>query len=179
MELLARIVFAFKGSGLLLVLLSCVLRAASEPAFDEDFAREVVLLTEAAYCTEELSSWNCTVCQKFPGMTNISILQGQSRNIRGYVGVDTRRNKAETSTSRNGGVRALESDNGAEARLPSSRKARPRIVITFSGTDPKSIKNWIDDLEAAPIAHAYSGCDDCKVCLGREGRRASLEVQTK
>lgn len=169
---------ALHGGGLLLVLLGCVLGAASEPAFDEGVAREIVQFTEAAYCSAELVGWNCTVCQAFPGMTNVSVLQGQSRNVRGFVGVDTRRHKAaETSTSlrasragqqHHDGVRALEGDNGVETRLPSGRKLRPRVVVTFSGTDPKSIKNWIDDLEAAPIAHAYSGhgCDDCKVHRG-------------
>lgn len=150
---------ALHGQGLLFVLFTIVLGAASEPAFEESVAREIVQLTEAAYCSAELASWNCTVCQSFPGMTNVSVLQGQSRNVRGFVGVDVRGSsrdpEKETSTSRAG-----------PGRLPSGSKPRPRIVVTFSGTDPKSIKNWIDDLEAAPIAHAFEGCDSCKVHRG-------------
>ncbi len=177
MKVLAPRLALHGGGGLLLVFLTWVLGAASEPAFQEGVAREIVQFTEAAYCSGELVGWNCTVCQSFPGMTNVSVLQGQSRNVRGFVGVDTgRKNAATTSTPsgagragwQQGGVRNLEGDNGVETLLPGSRKPRPRIVVTFSGTDPKSIKNWIDDLEAAPIAHAYSGhgCDDCKVHRG-------------
>lgn len=161
------------------------------PSFDESVARHVVKLTEAAYCTAELAGWNCTVCHSFPGMRNVTTLQGQSRNVRGFIGVDTGTAVAASSTSntaRRRRVRALEQGNTAaataakaatpdgggmevEAILASSSsgsRPRPRIVVTFSGTDPKSIKNWIDDLEAAPIAHAYEGggCDNCKVHRG-------------
>lgn len=159
---------ALQGRALLFAVFATILGA--EPAFDESVAREIVQLTEAAYCSAELAGWNCTVCQSFPGMTNVSVLQGQSRNVRGFVGVDVRgssREEVQTSTSRAGRGRVLEGGvRVVEPRLPSGRKPRPRVVVTFSGTDPRSIKNWIDDLEAAPIAHAYEGCESCKVHRG-------------
>lgn len=168
-EMLAPLL-ALRGQAWVLVLFAAILAAASEPAFDERVARKVVQLTEAAYCSAELAAWNCTVCQSFPGMTNVSVLQGQSRNVRGFVGVDVRGSsgEVETSTSRAGPGGVLEGGLAEPPRLPGSTKPRPRIVVTFSGTDPKSLKNWIDDLEAAPIAHAYAGegCPDCKVHRG-------------
>ncbi|CAM9335469.1 unnamed protein product [Pylaiella littoralis] len=173
------------------------------PAFDESFARDVVKLTEAAYCTAELVGWNCTVCRSFPGMRNVTTLQGKSRNVRGFIGIDvgggggggtgTVTATSTSKTARRRRVRSPEQGNTAaaaaaaaaavaavaagregmkaEAILGASGSGsgpRPRIVVTFSGTDPKSMKNWIDDLEAAPIAHAYEGggCDDCKVHRG-------------
>ncbi|CAM9390329.1 unnamed protein product [Scytosiphon promiscuus] len=146
------------------------------PAFDEGVAREIVKLTEAAYCTGQLVKWNCSVCQSsFPGMRDVTLLQGQARNVRGFVGVDhgatSTSHPADTAKRRQ--IDTLEGDGdergalqGDGVLLPSGESKR-RIVITFSGTDPKSIKNWIDDLEAAPIAHAYQDhCEDCKVHRG-------------
>ena len=176
-------------------------------AFDENLAREIVNLTEAAYCADKLVDWDCTVCQNFPGMTNVTILQGKSRNIRGFVGIDTgvdrvavgrgdegqgaaqlvlvpdvdsreaqeparEENTAATAVRRSAGAMAVAAGQRRHLRArhdPTLGPAgkQPKVVITFSGTDPKSIKNWIDDLEAAPIAHAYGDeCEECKVHRG-------------
>lgn len=175
------------------------LSGSLSPSFDESLAREIVNLTQAAYCVDQLVGWNCTVCGNFPGMTNISILQGKSRNVRGFVGVDL---GSSSSTSAFGKPQDLVKRNSragagltfgfderadysgpveavtavqrrnlrySEKLAPSEASpGRTRVVVTFAGTDPKSIKNWIDDLEAAPIAHPYgeSDCQDCKVHRG-------------
>lgn len=182
--------------------------------FDEHLARQIVNLTEAAYCADKLVDWDCKVCQNFPGMTNVTILQGKSRNVRGFVGIDAGvdrvgvgrgdelRNRAAlwdflgpdgsstSSSSRSETLQAAVDVDAASAAAAASlgvtavttrrRRLRARddrddttgprktkVVITFSGTDPKSIKNWIDDLEAAPIAHVYgNACEECKVHRG-------------
>lgn len=168
--------------------------------FDESLAREIVNLTQAAYCVDQLVGWNCTVCGNFPGMKNISILQGKSRNVRGFVGVDLGISSSISSAlgepqglakrnSRAGPGLTLGLDEPADYAGPveavtagqrrnlrtreksaasEASTGRPRVVVTFAGTDPKSIKNWIDDLEAAKIAHEYgeSDCQDCKVHRG-------------
>lgn len=198
--------------------------------FDEAVARETVLFTEAAYCSDLLVNWNCTVCHSFPGMRNVSVLKGKSRNVRGFVGIDigaknsdasvlasTRGiqeygevsvsraapNSAATSRrtamqqARQGHEALVMSDassqsqqhlrstsyrkrnspimDPAAARRPVYSTETPRIVVTFSGTDPKSIKNWIDDLEAAPIAHVY-GKEGCENCMVHRGFLATYEV---
>lgn len=175
-------------------------------AFDEHLAREIVNLTEAAYCADKLVDWDCAVCQNFPGMTNVTILQGKSRNVRGFVGIDTGvdsvavgqgdeirdgaaqlvlvpdiatqkapfgdEDTAATAVRRSAAAMAVAARRRRHLRARDDRIAgpagqQPKVVITFSGTDPKSIKNWIDDLEAAPIAHAYGDeCEECKVHRG-------------
>lgn len=119
------------------------------PTFDEGVAREVVRLTEAAYCTGQLVKWNCSVCQSsFPGMRDVTLLQGQARNVRGFVGVDygttstlldadTARRKQLVAFQGNGDGTGAEEGEGVV--LPTG-KSTPRIVVTFSGTDPRSIK---------------------------------------
>lgn len=179
--------------------------------FDEHLARQIVNLTEAAYCADKLVDWDCRVCQNFPGMTNVTVLQGKSRNVRGFVGIDTGvdpvgvgrgdelRNGAavwnflepdsstgSTSSSSEAQQAAVDVDAAAAASLAAmavttrrrhlrawsnrdytTGPRKSKVVITFSGTDPKSIKNWIDDLEAAPIAHVYgNACEECKVHRG-------------
>lgn len=207
-----------RGAGRILVLVMYTLmlavssghsngRASDDPLsgslsslFDESLAREIVNLTQAAYCVDQLVGWNCTVCGNFPGMKNISILHGKSRNVRGFVGVDLGTSSSISSAfgepqglvkrnSRAGagltlGLHELAGYAGpVEAVTAGQRRnlrtrdkslasetspGRPRVVVTFAGTDPKSIKNWIDDLEAAQTAHEYgeSDCQDCKVHRG-------------
>lgn len=204
--------------------LSLVSAADNDDAFDELRARQIVNLTQAAYCTDLLGNWSCTVCENFPGMTNVSILQGQSRNVRGFIGVDTfvdsraivageeedggndfiekvtedeaidpggivlglkedrvragvaavsRRRRRRRQLQHCADFSAANDDREGQFSLPPSGSGSgrpPQIVVTFSGTDPKSVKNWIDDLEAAPIAHSYghigADCEDCKVHRG-------------
>lgn len=175
------------------------------PSFDLCLAREIVMFTQAAYCTDQLVDWDCPVCQSFPGMKNVSILQGESRNVRGFIGVDMGRggkggegsqieeaaglisSNSERGTcnfsnfnSPRRNVRVREMGGGGRGRRKGRigevgrESARPRIVVTFSGTDPKSINNLIDDVEAAPIAHSYGeNCGECKV---HHGFLASYEV---
>lgn len=184
--------------------------------FDEHLAREIVNLTKAAYCADKLVDWDCEVCQNFPGMTNVTVLQGKSRNVRGFVGIDTGSNDvdgvvgvdergdeiqngaaqlvflapdsssssssthqqqaagdmdtAATRSTTEMAVTATDRRRHLRARTNRDDATGPRkskVVITFSGTDPKSIKNWIDDLEAAPTAHVYGDeCQECKVHRG-------------
>ncbi|CAM9163605.1 unnamed protein product [Ectocarpus sp. 4 AP-2014] len=142
--------------------------------YDEGLASVIVRLTEAAYCTPQLASWSCKACQHFPGMRNVTVINGEKRNVRGFVGVDIGDAEASnryTSTTRGPGpddrrhLRAAEGDNGGAGGA--ARSGKPRIVITFSGTDPSSVKNWIDDLEATTVPNTYGGlCEQCQVHRG-------------
>eukprot|EP01126_Amoeba_proteus_P055185 TRINITY_DN6831_c0_g1_i1.p1 TRINITY_DN6831_c0_g1~~TRINITY_DN6831_c0_g1_i1.p1 ORF type:complete len:278 (+),score=41.62 TRINITY_DN6831_c0_g1_i1:248-1081(+) len=50
--------------------------------------------------------------------------------------------------------------NGFVAYNPNNKE----IVISFCGTDPLSIKDWIDDIDTIQID--YDACNDCKVHRG-------------
>ena len=43
------------------------------------------------------------------------------------------------------------------------------VIISFAGTDTRSTKNWIDDLDGEltryPWAREDEGCGHCKVCM--------------
>ncbi|CAM9917812.1 unnamed protein product [Ectocarpus fasciculatus] len=145
-------------------------------SYNERNAGGIARLTEAAYCTQQLPTWSCKACQYFPGMRNVTVINGEKRNVRGFVGVDIGDDEEapnrHTSTTRGPvpddrrHLRAVEGDRGEEgAARPSNHK--PRIVITFSGTDPSSVKNWIDDLEATMVPNTYGGlCEECMVHRG-------------
>lgn len=181
--------------------------SSSSVSFDESTARQIVNFTQAAYCVDQLVGWNCSVCGNFPGMRNVSILQGKSRNVRGFVGIDlgtsssssnSALGKPQTLGGRAGGagltfgldeqagyagpVKAVAASRRRNLRISEEPEAsseassgRPRVVVTFAGTDPKSIKNWIDDMEAAQIAHVY-GEGDCQDCKVHRGFLAAYEV---
>lgn len=115
-------------------------------SYNEGLASEIVRLTEAAYCTQQLAAWSCKACQHFPGMRNVTVINGEKRNVRGFVGVDIGDDEASnrhTSTTRGPvpddrrHLRGVEGDGGAGG---AARNGKARIVITFSGTDPSSVK---------------------------------------
>lgn len=157
--------------------------------YDELRAKQLINYTEAAYCVDDLPGWNCTVCHQFPGMRNVSILEGHARNVRGFIGIDLGRT-SEANSARSADDCFTDSDvvGGPDASRRCSSAAdaegapddndrlpRPRVVVTFSGTDPKSIRNWIDDLEAVPISQSYT-TGDCEGCWVHRGFLASFEV---
>lgn len=116
-------------------------------SYNEGLASVIVRLTEAAYCTPQLASWSCKACQHFPGMRNVTVINGEKRNVRGFVGVDIGDGEASnryTSTTRGPDpddrrhLRAAEGDDRGAGGA--ARSDKPRIVITFSGTDPSSVK---------------------------------------
>lgn len=171
---------------------------SSQDTYDELRAQQVINYTEAAYCTDDLDSWNCTVCQQFPGMRNVTTLEGHARNVRGFIGIDLGRTSSGADSipiaaeflpnsdvfgrpdalgvasdrRRRRRLSAVDAENVPDDndRLPS-----PRVVVTFSGTDPKSIRNWIDDLEAVPISQSYT-TGDCENCWVHRGFLASYAV---
>jgi hypothetical protein len=40
------------------------------------------------------------------------------------------------------------------------------IMVSFAGTDPLNIREWIDDIDAVTTAYTAGGCQDCKVHKG-------------
>lgn len=162
-----------------------------EPSFEEEEARKVAYLSKIAYCADEAIDWTCSSCQNFPAVRNVSIIEGKSRYIRGFVGVDygvkskgvigvhgepdatsipgqgsgTPQDKTTRSTlaSPDDSTRRYQRD---EAREMEAAPAR-RIIIAFAGTDPSSIKNIWDDIEIRSIRKTYGGqCEKCKVHQG-------------
>lgn len=164
---------------------------SAEP-FLELQARRVINLTQAAYCGDQLEGWNCTFCAEFPGMRNVSKLHGQRRNVRGYIGVDIGHDFGEDEEASSNAwdtSRAEETISGYEAvafnvdqgvhreMLDTGESTSPeRVVITFSGTNPRSIKNWMDDLEASLVSHSYANGTSCVGCKVHEGFLSAYEV---
>lgn len=138
-------------------------------------------------------------------MMNVSILEGHARNVRGFIGIDIgphdehrsrssadvnaaellphgagnnprvavdRRRQRSLSTS------AMKGTSSAATKIVSHANASPpKVVVTFSGTDPKSIRNWIDDLEAVPVSHPYNTASgECEKCWVHRGFLAAYNV---
>lgn len=163
----------------------------SKPPFQEEEARKVAYLSKIAYCADEAIDWTCSSCYNFPGVRNVSIIEGKSRYIRGFVGVDYGVNSkgvigvhgAPDATSISGQESETLQDETTRSTLVSpddstnryrredtrEMEAAParRIIIAFAGTDPSSIKNIWDDIEVRSIRKTYGGqCKKCKVHQG-------------
>ena len=172
-----------------------------EPAYDDEMAREIINLTQIAYCTEELVDWTCTGCRNFPGMRNVTLLSGKSRNIRGFIGVDLGverkiaaayqyatsmldfdRKASQDFPVRRADVADPDTLRGYQRDASSGRDdtPRPRIVIAFAGTDPFSVKNIVDDIEVAAVDQEYGGeCENCKVHAGFFASYKLIEEQVR
>jgi len=50
------------------------------------------------------------------------------------------------------------------------------IIVSFSGTDPLSIRNWIDDIDTIKVAYGYKSCG-CEVHQGFYNTYLSVQSQ--
>jgi len=120
----------------ILVLFSSTLGAP----YDQTDAERFLDYAGAAYCCGGLGTgcltWKCPSCKKHPGFQNITELYDTKTDANGFVGVNI---------------------NGEEGYPPF-------ILISFSGTNPLSIRNWVDDIDTIKID--YPHCSGCEVHMG-------------
>jgi len=106
----------------------------------------MVNMAGAAYCAgtcgHGVENWDCAVCKKFP---NVSTVEFSAKGLfntacSGFVGYD-----------------------------PYANEGKGSIIVSFTGTDPLKIQNWIDDLDffqITPTDYVAAGCVGCKVDRG-------------
>jgi len=137
----------------LLVIFGCifVLLPSSLAQYSQSQAERFLDYAGAAYCCGGLGvgcrTWECNACKKHPGLHNITELYNQGTNANGFIGCNT-----------NG-------EGGGE----------PFIIVSFSGTNPISIKNWIDDIDTGKVA--YPACSGCEVHLGFYNTYKSVQTE--
>jgi len=109
-------------------------------AYDQSVASRFLDYAGAAYCCGGLGTgcltWECSACKKHPGLENITELYDPETNANGYVGVNPK-------------------GDGIYG---------PFIIVSFSGTNPLSLKNWIDDINTLKVN--YPACSGCTVHEG-------------
>jgi hypothetical protein len=120
-------------------------------AYDQTDASRFLDYAGAAYCCGGLGSgcltWECPSCKKHPGLQNITELYADGTNANGFVGVNP---------TGEGGY-------------------GPFIIVSFSGTNPLSIKNWIDDINTLKVS--YPPCSGCFVHEGFYDTYLSVQSQ--
>jgi len=139
------------GFGLLLVFVCSLLSSLTLAVYDEADASRFLDYAGAAYCCGGLGTgcltWNCPSCLKHPGLQNITDLYDLTTNANGYVGVNP------TGELTYG----------------------PFIIVSFSGTNPLSFKNWIDDIDTVKVP--YIACSGCLVHQGFYDTYLSVQKQ--
>eukprot|EP01138_Halocafeteria_seosinensis_P010606 gb/GECG01010831.1/.p1 GENE.gb/GECG01010831.1/~~gb/GECG01010831.1/.p1 ORF type:complete len:320 (+),score=30.57 gb/GECG01010831.1/:1-960(+) len=118
--------------------------------YNQSEAIRYVWLSAAAYCSaESIRHWNCgRPCEEIPSMRDVKQIYNKDYDAQVYVG------QFKTSS------------------------AAADTVISFRGTIPSSIQDWIDDLyftEEAP----YPYCSGCKVHSGFYDTYSALKPQIK
>jgi len=115
--------------------------------YNETRSLQMVQLSGAAYCSGVLGkgveNWDCEVCKKFPG-TKATIVSDAGPGL--------------MATNANGFVAFVATDG-----------PHGSIVVSFSGTNPTSLQNWMVNLNFAlvdPIEYISAGCEACKVDRG-------------
>jgi len=128
------------GLGYLFVFVCFILCASTFAAYTQDDASRFLDYAGAAYCCGGLGvgckTWECNACKKHPGLQNITELYNAATDANGYVGVNP---------------------TGDESY-------GPFIMIAFSGTNPLSVKDWIDDIDTLKVAYPF--CSGCEVHQG-------------
>jgi hypothetical protein len=109
-------------------------------AYDQTDAERFLDYAGAAYCCGGLGTgcltWECPSCKNHPGLQNITELYNLISDANGFVGVNPQ---------------------GEEGY-------GPFIMVSFSGTNPLSIRNWIDDIDTIKVSYPY-----CSGCLVHQG----------
>ncbi|CAM9526756.1 unnamed protein product [Discosporangium mesarthrocarpum] len=157
--------------------------------YDELVSRRQVGLASIAYCKDKnIQDWTCVACRNYLDVVNVTTINGP-RNSRGYVafieGETMRRREAENFKPQDeiavdrrlrGSREGIEWE-GKHFALPSPGM----ILVAFAGTDPSSIRNWIDDLEVFPAGHVYEseGCVGCKVHMGFLATSYAIQDQVR
>lgn len=117
--------------------------------YDEARAARAVDFAGAAYCAGTLGqgvqNWDCHVCKSYPGV-NASVFE------KGGL----------FSTDQNGFV-AFDPNDGTDGS----------IVVSFAGTDPLKIAEWIDDIDTVKVEYPF--CEGCEVHKGFYDNWKSVE----
>jgi len=121
-----------------LFLLFISLNAMPLASYEENQAKRYVDYAGVSYCCPgaKCTQWTCNACKKYPGMVNVTGLHNETSNANGFVGVNP-------------------SGDGISAGF---------IMVVFTGTNPLSVKNWIDDIDT--IYTRYPACSGCEVHEG-------------
>lgn len=114
----------------------CISYAAYDDTFELSLAERFVALSGAAYCTNPIFTVDTVEDWSCQACSLVSYINATS--VHGIL------------TDANGFV-------GFDT-------AANEIVVSFSGTDPLSIRNWIDDLDF--LQAEYPLCDNCEVHQG-------------
>lgn len=105
--------------------------------YSETFARKALLFSEAAYCnSSSLMLWNCTACNKFPQFKPFQLLQNTSYQTYAFLGV-----------------------------APATNSEPDYLVLSFRGTNPGSLQNWITNLRTSKVV-PYPTVADAQVHAG-------------
>ena len=113
--------------------------AAYKNDFDVEQAKRYVALSGIAYCGDPLISSN-------------NVDTWTCKACKKFPGVNATAFKGSLATDALGYVAYDPSEN--------------EIVIAFAGTDPKSIRNWIDDLSTLKTDYPYCSSTNCQVHKG-------------
>jgi len=123
---------------------------AYELNFDINLAKRAVSFSGIAYCTGPIAGTN-------------SVDSWSCKECKNYPNVNATSFQGSTATDAKGFV----------AYDPDANE----IVVSFSGTDPASIRNWIDDIDTIKTDYPY--CDGCRVHEGFYRTYQSTDAQVK
>eukprot|EP01040_Poterioochromonas_malhamensis_P010694 gene10694-11650_t len=130
-------------------LLSACLVQAYDSSYNLDLSKRYVTFSGAAYCTDQTLKRN-------------TVNDWSCSACKSYPHV--------TATSVHG------KSNDANGFVGYDSDAN-EIIVSFSGTNPLSIQNWIDDLDFFQTAYPY--CSDCQVHRGFYNTYLSVDSQVK
>ena len=140
-------------------------------AYDQNTAIDSVFLSAAAYCNASaINAWSCGACNRI-SLRSVKAIEYPGYNLQAYVG------------QRSNGVLCVGVADWIFRRLVLARDGWWRlfmhvtgeIVVGFRGTQPSSLKNWIEDLKSAEhVAYPFSGCSGCRTAKGFTESYAAL-----
>jgi len=120
--------------------------AIKTATYNVGIANRMCRFALVAYCIGQgghgVPEWDCPACTKYyPGLTNVTVVKSS------YLDYDTH----------------------AFVVYDPLYFDTPSIVISFSGTDPLSIAEWLDDLDATKIEYPLATNDTCSDCYVHKG----------
>jgi hypothetical protein len=144
-------------------------RTADKQAVEEfspELAKTMMEYAGAAYCHESYLTpkWDCVFCKDAPN-TNATTFYAKSTDMFGFVGYVAAAPPATATTNNNNNNNNNDNSNGW-------------IVLSFRGTEPLSIKDWLDDLNfAQQKEYANQNCSGCAVHRGFHDAWSSVKAQ--
>ena len=113
----------------LATIVAAVVISTAKAGYDPNFAREMVYLSGAAYCSKStVEAWNCGQACSSVQVSSPTYVYDAGLNVAGYVG----------------------------------QLMTGEILVSFRGTQPSSLKDWIDDLKFVKT-EPYPYCTKCEV----------------